>query len=92
MTHDHRKPPPDRVREEPYAEITQVGRWRYRIEIHHDLMVLTPPSHRYGRQRAERCARRQLARYVRQQQRETNPTRITADQADRATAREDVTT
>jgi hypothetical protein len=78
-----RKDPPRLPREDPYAEITQVGRWLWQIEIHDGLMVLTPPTHKLGRRRAERAAHRKLARYLRGRQREREAIRIDAREATR---------
>lgn len=57
----------------PRAVVTQVGRWTYSICILHDISRIGPyPGgswRRLGRRRAERCAERQLRRYLLAQER-----------------------
>jgi hypothetical protein len=53
---------------EPEARIEQTGRWTYSITITHGLMSIGPGGYgwlRFGRDRAERKAMRELARYKR---------------------------
>jgi hypothetical protein len=64
---------------EPYASVTRVGRWLHRVEVHHGMMVLTPPWYRFGRRRAERTAARQLARYIRRERWSSVPTVVRAE-------------
>lgn len=66
-------PPPweDKLKP-PHAVIQKAGRWTYRIYIDHGLTIYAPGGygwHRLGRERAERKARRELARYNRDRQR-----------------------
>jgi hypothetical protein len=59
----------------PVAEIEQVGHWIYRIAIIHGMMSYGPDGygwHRPGRGRAERKGRRELARYLRKEERRAN--------------------
>ena len=66
-------PPPNYLDEcEPEARIEQAGRWTYSVYVTHGLMSIGPnglPWLRLGRKRAERKARRELARYKRQEAR-----------------------
>lgn len=67
-------PPWEEAVEPPHAIVEQSGRWIYRIYITDGLMQYGPNGygwHRLGRQRAERKARRELARYNRGRQRRT---------------------
>lgn len=50
----------------PQATVTQVGRWRYRVDLVHG-MLSEYSGYWWGRQRAERAAQRKLARYVRRE-------------------------
>ncbi len=61
--------------EPPTARVTRVGRWRYRIEINHGGLAYGPDGygwHRLGHGRAMRKANRELARYLRREEREAN--------------------
>jgi hypothetical protein len=60
----------------PHVKIEQVGRWTYRITVHHQLLMWTY-GHALGRRRAERKARRALSWYLRMQQREARTAVIT---------------
>jgi hypothetical protein len=60
----------------PYAEITQVGRWTYAIRLHFDLVMTEPAWHRLGLKRAERKARKELARHLQREGRSAEPRRI----------------
>ena len=62
------------------AEITQVGRWTYSVEIRCGLSC-TDWGHALGRRRAERKARRALARYRLMLQRGQNRTVITEEES-----------
>lgn len=65
---------------EPEARIAQIGRWSYSIEIIHGLMSIGPnglPWHRLGRKRAEAKARRELARYRREEVRRKTAWKVT---------------
>lgn len=62
--------------QQPRAEIRQIGRWTYRVSVHHGVTVWGPNGccwHVYGRRRAERKARRVLTSYLRMQQRHAMP-------------------
>ena len=64
------RPPIDWPQDEPTAEVTKVGRWKWRVRIVHGIMQYGPDGygwHVFGRQRAERKARRELAHYLAQQ-------------------------
>ncbi len=57
---------------DPEALVTRIGRWSYEIYVIHGAMAIGPngyPWHRFGRARAERKARRELARYKRERAR-----------------------
>ncbi len=59
----------------PVAEIEQAGRWIYRVVIIHGMMSYGPDGYgwfRPGRGWAERKGRRELARYLRKQERHAN--------------------
>jgi len=63
--------------DDPHAEIIQTGRWWHLVRIIDGLTQYGPDGygwHRFGRRMAERCARVQLARYLRRKQRHANPT------------------
>lgn len=56
---------------EAHAEIRQVGRWTYRVSIHDGCLVYGPDGYGWrvwGRRRAERKARRELAQYLRREE------------------------
>jgi len=59
------------------AEITQTGRWMRHIRIHRGLTQITPGSFALGQKRAERKARRLLARAGRDDQRRVAAVTIT---------------
>ncbi|HCT78902.1 MAG TPA: hypothetical protein DGT23_20545 [Micromonosporaceae bacterium] len=79
------------VDNQPYAEITQAGRWTYHIVIHDDLFapehpmaasgygVWYGPWYALGKTRAERKAARVLARYIRDQRRRAQKTIVKPD-------------
>ena len=72
---DMRPPPPPLDDEPPRAEIEQTGRWTYRVLVIHGLMGYGPDGYgwlRLGRRWAEAKARRELARYVRNEVRHEN--------------------
>lgn len=53
--------------ESPYATVTKVGRWSWRIVIIDGISTCGPDGggwHVLGRERAERKARRELDRYL----------------------------
>ena len=66
---------------EPEVHIGQHGRWSYVVSIHHGLMRLGPYYGygwvRWGRSRAERKGRRELAKYKRDEARRRNVRTIT---------------
>jgi hypothetical protein len=63
---------------EPWkAEITQTGRWRYHIDLHKGAIVLGLGWSVLGRQRAERKARRLLAKETLADQRRADAATIT---------------
>lgn len=67
---------------QPRAEIRQIGRWTYRVSVHHGVTVWGPNGccwHVYGRRRAERKARRVLASYLRMQQRGAQTAAVTVN-------------
>ncbi len=64
------RPPLDLDESGPVAEVTRRGRWTYDVLIRHGLMVCGPggyPWHVFGRERAARKGRRELARYLAEQ-------------------------
>ena len=64
---------------EPYAEIEQVGRWMHRITVHDGITMWALDGigwHVLGRDRAERKARRLLAKYALKQQRSEQSWRV----------------
>lgn len=65
---------------DPYAEITQIGRWTWKVVVREGMAVHGLGGgdgwHVLGRKRAERKGHRVLARYVRDQHRNDNPIRI----------------
>ena len=70
-----REPPPPWDPGPPTAEIEQIGRWTYRVAIIHGLMSYGPDGygwHVLGRRWAERKAVRELAKYVRREERHAN--------------------
>lgn len=63
----------------PHAKVQQVGRWRYRIYISHGMMQYGPGGygwHRYGLERAKRKGARELAKYLRMNERHANVTEV----------------
>lgn len=67
------KPPPDKAWMgfdlPSEAHIERRGRWTYLVSVHHGITIWAPDGigwYVLGRRRAERKARRVLARYVRQ--------------------------
>jgi hypothetical protein len=53
---------------EPYAEVERIGRWRYKVSVHHGVMRWGPDGLFWlvlGEKRAHRVARRKLAAYRR---------------------------
>jgi hypothetical protein len=68
-------------RDQPHAEVQRVGRWTYRVSVVHGLTCYGPGGsgwHVLGRRRAERKAARVLARYLRDQARQADITRLEA--------------
>ena len=59
-------PPPPPDEHEPYARITRLGRWLYSVEVADGLIGEREPPRVFGRSRAEKLARRRLARHVRE--------------------------
>lgn len=69
----------------PRAEVTQLGRWLYRVTIVDGLMVYGPDGYgwrRIGRGRAVRKARRGLARYTAAQRHRAAPIVIESEASD----------
>jgi len=65
---------------EPWeATITQIGRWRYSIDLHRGMTGITPGWSALGRQRAERKALRLLAREARAERRRADAAIITGE-------------
>ena len=65
----------------PVAEIEQTGRWIYRVTIIHGMMSYGPGGCgwlRPGLRWAERKGRRELARYLRKEERHANRWQISA--------------
>lgn len=63
----------------PHAEVTRLGRWWWRVAIHDGLMVYGPGGwgwRVFGRDRAERKARRELRRYLLNAERKSKPIEI----------------
>lgn len=54
------------MRNEPYAEVRQIGRWRYSIRIVDGIVVIEPDTgwRRYGYKRAKHKAQVELSRYL----------------------------
>jgi hypothetical protein len=65
--------------EPPKAVITQVGRWRYWFTICHGTTELSGGWHVWGRVRAEKKARRVLAKYLRDEARRGERWTISGD-------------
>ena len=66
----------------PVAEIEQTGRWIYRVAIIHGPMSYGPDGYgwlRPGRRWAERKGRRELARYLRKEERHANRWQISGE-------------
>lgn len=69
--------------DEPHAGITRVGRFSRHIVIHDGLVQVGPGGGAWfalGAARAERKARKVLARYLKSKQRRADPTLITASE------------
>ena len=67
---------------EPVVEITRRGRWTYDVLIRHGIMARGPggyPWRVFGRGRAARKGRRELARYLAEQAAEQDSFIIRAD-------------
>lgn len=58
----------------PYAEVEQIGRWTWAVRVIHGIIVWGPNGGPFivhgGRDRADRVARRHLARYIAQEERQ----------------------
>ena len=66
---------------EPYARVQRNGRWGYHVTIVHGLSCLDPGWYVLGRHRAERLAKRKLAKYLRDEDRGREVTVIRAADA-----------
>lgn len=64
--------------DQPYAEITRMGRWLHSISIHHGMVEVRKEGgwFAFGQRRAERKAARVLRRYLLAEQRRQNPIRV----------------
>lgn len=66
------------VDEQPHATVRQIGRWTYSVQIVDGISTVGPGPggggwHVLGRKRAERFARRMMARYMRDQYLSSRP-------------------
>ena len=61
----------------PYAEVQQLGRWTWVIRVVHGIIADQYPTIvRGSSQRADRIARRRLARYVANEERQSRSHRV----------------
>lgn len=65
----------------PHAQVQRIGRWTYLVSVHHGLSVWGPNASGWsvlGRRRANRKAAKVLARYLRDEGRRADVTRLEA--------------
>lgn len=78
--------------DKPYAEIKPVGRWTYRVSVMHGLLSYGPNDGYgwlvFGRARAERKAAKVLVRYLRDEARRADVTRVETSKEDAKDAAE----
>lgn len=61
--------PPVRDPEPPYAEVGPAGRWSWRVRVVHGVLTVDDAVVVGSRSRADRVARRRLARYAADEER-----------------------